>query len=296
MSERPRVYAVVVDWNGAERTAACLRALEAVDHPHLAIVAVDNGSDPPRLADRVGPSPRVHVIRADRNLGFSGGCNLGIHVARRAGADYVWLINNDAVPEPDALAAMLAVAEEDSRIGAVGCLLLEEERGRPVRIFGGGSVSFWSGLPRHHTRAVSADRIQYLRGASVLLRRAALDAVGALDERFFLYWEDTDLSFRLRAAGWRLAVADAAIVRHRGNGSLAMRSPGWDFHFTASAALFFRGHAPVPLWPIAVSTSERMAKRVLRGRWENARAVWRGFRAGTRGTRATSPEPELALP
>jgi GT2 family glycosyltransferase len=238
----------------------------------------------------------VRIIRSERNLGFAGGSNLGIRLAHEHAADYVWLLNNDATPERDALAAMLAIAEKDARIGAVGCVLLEEERGRPIRIFGGGAVSFWSGLPRHHARAVPVDRVEYLRGASVLLKRAALDAVGRLDEGFFLYWEDTDLSFRLRAAGWHLAVADGAIVHHRGNGSCAMRSPEWDFHFTASAAFFFRRHAPVPLWPIAVSTSGRMVKRVVRGEWGNARAVWRGFRAGTSRALATAPEPELALP
>lgn len=291
MSERPRVFAVVVDWNGAERTAACLRALAEANDPALAIVAVDNGSDAPRLADRIPPSPRVHVLRAERNLGFSGGANLGIRFARENAADYVWLVNNDAAPEPGALAAMVAAAEADPRIGAVGCLLLERDRGLPTQVFGGGSVSFWSGLPRHHARAVAPERIDYLRGASVLVRCAALDAVGALDERFFLYWEDTDLSFRLRTAGWRLAVAGGAVVRHEGHGSLAFRSPAWDFHFTASSVLFFRRHARVPFWPIAVSAGGRMLNRVVHGHWRNARAVWRGFKTGTACADASAPGP-----
>jgi GT2 family glycosyltransferase len=122
-------------------------------------------------------------------------------------------------------------------------------------------------------------------GASLLLRWRALRDVGLLDERYFVYWEDTDLSFRLRAAGWGLAVAEGSVVRHHGNSSLGFQSPAWDRAFTASSIVFFRRHARLPWAPILVSVSGRMARRASRGRWRNARATWQGFRQGAISSR-----------
>ena len=105
--------------------------------------------------------------------------------------------------------------------------------------------------------------------ASVLLRCSALRAVGPLDEGFFLYWEDVDLSFRLRRAGWHITVAGDAVVEHPGHASLRFQSPEWDYHYTASSVRFFRRHAALPLLPIAASAGGRLVKRALRGRWGN---------------------------
>ncbi len=107
-----------------------------------------------------------------------------------------------------------------------------------------------------------------------------MEALGFLDERFFLYWEDTDLSYRLRAAGWRLGVATNSIVRHRWNGSLELRSPGWDREFTASSVLFFKRHARRPWTPILISAGGRLLRRCLHGQWANAAATWQGLRRG----------------
>jgi GT2 family glycosyltransferase len=223
------------------------------------------------------------VLRLPRNLGFGGGSNAGIHAALDAGADWVWLLNNDAVPEPGALAARLAAGEGDATIGAVGCILDEGAPGAPSLVYGGGTVSFATGLPRHHARPVPIARVDYLCAASVLVRRTALERVGAFDERFFLYWEDVDLCVRLRSAGFRLAVAGAARVRHHAHASQPLASPGWDRHFTRSSVLFFRKHAALPALPIAISAAGRLVKRLVTGRVGNARAVWDGLRLGYAG-------------
>jgi GT2 family glycosyltransferase len=280
MSARPQVTAVVVDWNGATFTRACVVALAAIREPALQTIVVDNGSADPDALRALEAPPAVRVLRLARNLGFAGGSNAGIRVACAEGADWIWLLNNDAEPHPDALSAMVTAGESDPRVGAVGCVLDEGGAGGPATIHGGGRVSFWSGLPRHHARRVPIAHVDYLRGASLLVRRRALAATGLLDEGFFLYWEDADLCFRLRAHGFALAVCEDAVVRHAGHGSLAFRSPEWDRHFTCSSVRFFRRHAALPAWPIAVSAGGRLVRRLAVGRWANARAVWDGLRAG----------------
>jgi len=279
-----RVTAIVVDWNGAEHTRRCLRALDAVrNEGALDVVLIDNGSDDPAALAALADPPRVRVLRLQQNLGFGGGSNAGIAEALDGDARWVWLLNNDAEPAPGALAAMLAAGAGDATVGAVGCVLDEASsagHGRPALVYGGGRIGFTSGLPRQHATPVSAERLDYLCAASMLVRRRALELVGGFDERFFLYWEDVDLGFRLRATGFRLVVAAQAVVRHRAHASQALASVGWDRHFTRSTVLFFRKHAARPALPIAISTAGRLVKRLATGRGANARAVWEGLRLG----------------
>jgi GT2 family glycosyltransferase len=137
-------------------------------------------------------------------------------------------------------------------------------------------VNLLTGLPSH-LEGKSSRRLDYLCGASLLLRRDALKDVGMLDERFFLYWEDTDLSFRLRARGWKLAVAETAWITHKRSSSSVFQSIFYDYHFTASSIRFFRLHTR--LWPLPsfISMAGRMVRRILSGKPRNARAVWDGF-------------------
>ena len=107
-----RVCAVVVDWNGAAWTRACLRALAQVRFDGtLDVVVVDNGSDDPSALADVVAQPHVRVVRLPRNVGFGAGSNAGIRVGLEEGADWIWLLNNDAEPEPGALHAMLVAGE-----------------------------------------------------------------------------------------------------------------------------------------------------------------------------------------
>jgi GT2 family glycosyltransferase len=276
-----KVTAVVVDWNGAAHSRACLQALDAIrSDAALDVLLIDNGSDDASALAALASSPRVRVLRLSSNLGFGAGSNVGIRAALDAGVDWVWLLNNDAAPEPGALAAMLAAGRRDATIGAVGCVLDEGTPGAPSLVYGGGRVRFAAGVARHHARPVPIARLDYLCAASMLVRRTALEHAGLFDERFFLYWEDVDLCVRLRGAGFRLAVADDARVRHRAHASQALASPGWDRHFTRSSVLFFRKHATLPLLPIALSAAGRIVKRLAAGRLANARAVWDGLRLG----------------
>ena len=114
----------------------------------------------------------------------------------------------------------------------------------------------------------------------MLLRADALRQVGLFDEqRFFMYWEDTDLGFRLRARGWTLAVAPQSRVWHRLSASLGQGSAQLDAYFMCSAVRFLRLHAPCPPLAIASLTSTLLLKRALLGHWHRVRAVWQGLRS-----------------
>jgi GT2 family glycosyltransferase len=280
MGSTPRVAVVVLNWNGRQATSDCVDALLELSYENRSPIVVDNGSTDGSAAALRDRYRGLHVLETGANLGFAGGMNAALRLLCREEPDYVWLLNNDTRPAPDALGALVALAEREPDLGAIGSVLVAGDETDAVQAWGGGRVSFWSGLPHHHRKPVSREHVHYLVGASLFLRWPAVRDVGFLDERFFLYWEDTDLCFRLRAAGWKLAVAEGSVVRHRGYGSLEFRSPAWDREFTASSVLFFRRHARLPWAPILVSAGGRLLRRALRGRWANAGATWQGLRRG----------------
>src|ERR1700722_3991033 len=279
----PKVYIVLVNWNGWNDTASCLSSLQSLDYENRKIIVVDNGSTDDSAARLRKAFPWVEIILAGANLGFPGGCNVGIRRALAEGADYVWLLNSDATADPEALQALVERAESDSGVGAVGSAIFCMEEPTQLQVWGGGYVNFWLGHARHFLKPVSDEEVQYITGASLLIPRRALETVGLLDERLFLYWDDPDYCWRLRKAGWKLSVAGRSKVWHKGMSSLGRRNPRLDTLFNSSAAIFFKQHSPVPLISIWVGVSLRIAKRLLRGDWMRARATWNGARQGSRG-------------
>lgn len=275
----PRVAIVILNWRAWETTARCIASLGPEPGAEVDVIIVDNASRDGSVAALRRRFPALTVLESETNRGFAGGCNLGIRLATSRGADFVWLLNNDVEVRAGALSALLAKAAADPRVGAVGSVQYDTVNHQLVRVWGGGHVNFLTGIPASCSRPGELRRLQYLSAASVLLRGQALHETGLLDEAFFLYWEDTDLSFRLRAAGWRLAVAETSLIHHRGFGSMDPESAAYDYHFTWSSIRFLRKHAPFPLLPIGVSVAGRLVKRLAARRGASAGAVWRAVRA-----------------
>jgi GT2 family glycosyltransferase len=267
---------VVLNYNNWPETEKCLESLEALDYPEYRLVIVDNGSSDRHSRDLAERSPALVLLQNSENLGFAGGNNRGIQYALKHGANYVWLLNNDTRVEEGSLRALVETAQRDAQVGAVGAILLNGTGKSKIEAWGGGQVNFLTGLPSHH-RGRPSGRMDYLCGASLLLRCRAVEDVGMLDEGFFLYWEDTDLCFRLRAHGWKLGVAETARITHKGSGSTVFQSTLYDYYFTASSIRFFRRHARLWLPPSLISAAGRMVCRILSAKPTNAKAVWDGF-------------------
>lgn len=280
-----KVAIVVLNWNGGDDTIACLDSLAGLDYPEIAVIVVDNGSADDSVARIRAAKPQVRMIETGKNLGFGGGCNVGMRAAIADGADYVWLINNDATVATDALTELVHVAEKDERIGAVGSVIFDQGQRDRVQLWGGGKVNLWTGASRHRR---TPGRVDFISGASALIRSRALKEVGFFDDAsFFMYWEDTDLGFRLRKGGWKLAVAEKSRVWHEESSSLGRGSPKLIEYFTRSAVAFLRKHAAVPVVPIAVNLVGRTAKLVLSGDFAGAsfllRVFYQALRPGAAG-------------
>ena len=213
------LYVIIPNWNGIDFIKDCLESLRAQTVDHTVIV-VDNGSvDGSNVVIREH-YPEVRLIEFPDNAGFAGGVNRGIKPALEAGADYIALLNNDAVAAPTWLEELVKVAEADSKTGMVAAKIVTQDGQRLDST--GDFYSVW-GFPFPRGRG-ELDSGQYdddasgsifaASGGASLYRSATLREIGLFDERFFAYFEDVDISFRARLAGWNIVYAPKATVRH----------------------------------------------------------------------------------
>ena len=272
-----RVEIVVLNWNGWKDTIACLVSLQALDYPNFHVMVVDNASSDDSVAQIIRATPQVELLCSATNLGFGGGCNVGIRKALSRHAEFVWLINSDATAHPSALSALVTMAESDAMIGSVGSVVFDAGTVDHIQIWGGGQVKLWSGRCSNQRSPAPLD---FISGASVLLRCKALKASGVFDEStFFMYWEDTDLAFRLRKANWKLAVAEGSWIWHKQSASVGRKSAALDRLFTQSGVRFLRRYAASPFASITLMLTRMLIKRLLLGDWKRVSAVIEGLRS-----------------
>lgn len=271
----PHVFIVVLNWNSAANTISCLNSLNELTYTKFDVVVVDNASSDCSVQEIGNLFPDIEVLQSQSNLGFGGGCNIGIRYALKKSADWIWLINNDAVVDAECLTALVAQGCGDDRLGAVGSVIYEEDVRDKVQLWGGGCVNLWLGRSQH--RQVPGP-LDFVSGASILLRATALECIGFFDEQsFFMYWEDTDLGFRLRNAGYRLGVAEGSQVWHKQSASLGKGSPLLDLYFIRSAVRFLRKHGPAPSMSAFCLMVALSGKRLLRGQFRRVGAIVIGY-------------------
>jgi GT2 family glycosyltransferase len=268
----PAVYVVVLNWNGWRDTIRCLDALALGTYPDLHVVVVDNGSTDDSVEELRRAYPKLSLLETGQNLGFAGGSNPGIRHAIKQNADFIWLLNNDTEPEPDALTHMVRRAQSDPHIGSVGSVLLSSNRTR-VLAWGGGRVNRWMGYSRHATGPENDRWFDYITAASMLVPRKAFEQIGLLDERYFLYWEDIEFGFRLRRNGWRLAVASDSRVIHKENGSTEGNRSILTRYSTVSAMRFLIDYSPLSGVSAMLFLTMRVTRRIFTGHVKDAIAV-----------------------
>ena len=216
----PRVGVVVLNWRRPREILACLASISEQDYPSYEIVVVDNGSANGSVEVIQRQFPAIGVIENGRNLGFAAGSNVGIDYLVRRGADYVLLLNDDALCDPDVLHRMVELAEAEPDIGMLGPTIFYADVPGNIIWSAGGSIDRL-GRARHLQENEISDGplpppqdVDYVTGCALLIRSGVIATVGLLDERFFAYWEEVEWCARVRAAGYRVVHLPAARVWH----------------------------------------------------------------------------------
>ena len=227
-SDAAQVAIVVLNWNGWRDTLECLEALDRLESPH-SVILVDNGSTDGSLEELRSRRPDTRILETGRNLGYAGGNNVGITAALEDGSDFVWVLNNDAQPDPDSLGHLLSAMRP-----GVGILAARLE-------------------PRTLTTALLNERGVYCEGceegfheadmvlgASLFFRVAVFEEVGLFEESYFHFYEEQDLALRTLRAGYQLGFACRARVAHDGGASLEHFSPQASYYLLRNRIAYSR--------------------------------------------------------
>ncbi len=218
---------------------ACLDSLRGQSQKGLEILVVDNGSTDGSLEFIRDNYPQVEVIRNGKNLGFAEGNNVGIRHAFNRGADYVLLLNNDTVSEPDAVERMIEASQRDINIGIVGPLIRDlDKRDKMVEL---GLDCDLLGYPVNNimTRIHEKDPHPfYIAGCAILVKSKVFATIGFLDPSYFIFAEDLDFCWRARLAGFEILATPEAVVYHKSGGTVRGGAVKGESHFTSTFRLY----------------------------------------------------------
>ncbi len=290
----------IVEWSTGDRSVS---SVSAEMEPYIYPPVVKPVPFILFQASQVGDShlgtshERLILIRSEENLGFAGGNNLGLrYILSCNNHDYVWLLNNDTVVHPDALAGLIERMEEDPQIGICGSKLCFYSAPHLIQACGGSTYSPLTGRNRHiggfkpvsaaPDRATVERRLGYIVGASLLISADFLGSVGLMNEDYFLYYEELDWATRAKGK-FSQGYAPGSIVFHKQGNSIGSKSftsnsePEEtflvsDFYSVRNQIRFTRRYYPQYLPLVACTVAWRLVKRIVAGKRKRARSVLRG--------------------
>jgi GT2 family glycosyltransferase len=281
---------VIVSWNTRDLLRRCLASVRAEIAPFpampTAIIVVDNASSDGTGAMVREEFPEVVVLENERNTGFAAANNQGIRCAH---GDLILLLNPDTEFHPGALGALVRFMETTPKAGAAGACLVNADGslqrsaypmptlGREIwRLFHLDRLWRLTSYPLETMDPGRAHAVDVAQGASLMLRRRALEDVGPLDEDYFMYTEEVDLCFRLKRAGWGVHWLPAAKVLHWGGQSTRQLRAEMFIRLYESKVVFFRkNHGPIAVVAYKLVLALAALPRILLG-WLGRRAAEEG--------------------
>ena len=350
---KPRVYIVILNWNGWRDTIECLESVFRLNYPNYRIIVCDNASTNdsvekirswargqedvevknPLLSSFVLPQSakpiplaelhaeerdwtshdqgsQLTILHTGANRGFAAGNNVALNFVLKCGEfDYVWLLNNDTIVEPDALTELIQRANRDKNIGICGSTLLYYDDPHIVQACGGATYNPWLARATHIGDGLRRNQLPpleeverdmaYVAGASMLVSRQFLEAVGLMSEGYFLYFEEIDWA-RRAGADFRLAYCPASFVYHKEGASVGasrkrdVRSVLANYFSTRNRMVITRMYFRFAIITAVFVVTAGILRNLLRGDGVYAhaalRGLWEGLRMKLEGSRRFSAE------
>lgn len=252
----PKVSVIIVNWNGRHLLADCLSSVFRQTFKDFETILVDNGSIDGSVQWVRENYPNVHVVYLEQNLGFSGGNNVGIRLAK---GKYIVLLNNDTEVEDRWLESLYDYIQTDDRIAACDSKVMYYTDRDAVWSAGAvysvaGSASFRRDQGPDGRGLDKPTDVFVAVACSVIYRKSALDEIGCLDEDFFAGYEDVDWSFRAHLRGYRIVNVPASRVYHKVSVTHVHNSNSFVYHGQRNVFSVFIKNMPSTLllryWPL----------------------------------------------
>lgn len=269
--EAKLVYVVILNWNRAQDTIECLQSLARCDYANYRPLVVDNGSTDGSPDVIRAAFPAVEMIINEDNLGFAQASNIGIEYALHQGADYVFLLNNDALVDRRLLSGLVTVGESDSRIGMLVPKIYYH--GEERRLWSAGAQ--WRRFPprvtiigfgREDGPEYNVQReVDFATGCAMLIKREVFERAGLFDPAFFMYHEDYDFSARVRRAGYRIVYVPQAVMWHKVSASTGEQSSLKWYYLGKYTVPFYLKHCRPPRLSLALFAFWVLARETVKG-------------------------------
>lgn len=299
---------IVVNWNSYTLTNDTLESLYQTNYRDYDIVLVDNASTDDSVVQLKQNHSNIILLQNENNTGFTGGNNKGMQYALDHGYEYVLLLNNDVAVEKDFLEPLINALEENEKLGAVQPLIYFHHD-RELVWNAGTQFNPWTGVTKTNgyeykdqgqqlkTRELklktSYQKIEWITGCAFMVKTKALQKIGLLYEPFFIYYEDVDLSFRIKQAGYELGYVNSSVIYHIAGMSHKSSTKTAEGYISAKVHyLNARNH----IWLLKKYTKLLYAPTViiyqsayyigvgiyfiLRGRWQKLKALYLGISEG----------------
>lgn len=248
--DQPLVAVVILNTNRRDDTLECLSSVFASTYSRLQVLVLDNASSDGSVEAIQAGFPDVQLTRLTENKGYAGNNNVGIRLALEDGADWILVLNEDTILAPDCIERMVRAGESETSVGIVGPMVYHADEPEYIQSAGGVLDNLWRathlGQNELDTQQFSGNRpVDWISGCALMIRRATVEQIGLIDERFFYYWEETDWCIRARDAGWKLVHVTEAKLWHKGVQRDYRPSPNVTY-FSARNRLLFLANNNAP--------------------------------------------------
>lgn len=289
---QPKVFIIIVNYNGYKDTIECLQSLQKITYKNYEVVVVDNASPNKSVAELKKNLFGAKLIENKENLGFAGGNNTGIKYALENKADYVLLLNNDTIVEPDFLSILIEEGEKNSKAGILGSLICYYDE--PNKIwFAGGKINWLLTKGTHidYNRVIPAEagiqahsskKTDYITGCCLLIKKNVIDKIGMMDDDYFLYYEDTDWNLRAQKAGFESIIVPKSKIYHKISQSTKAESASYIYYHTRNGLMLVKKNGSLLQKTAAYSISiytfaKQFIKLSIPSKNEWAKAVMKGL-------------------
>jgi len=274
----PKVFIIILNWNGRDDTLECLKSLKNNDYPNYEVVIIDNGSkDKFSISDS-----KIKVIYNKKNLGFSKGNNIGIKYALENNADYILLLNNDTIVSNNFLSKIVKVAESNNNYGIIGPKIYfpDSKRiwfagGKINWLYNKGTMRGFNEIDHGQYNKPEIQETDYITCCCALIKKEVIEKIGLIPEEYFLYYEDTDWSLKAQKQGYRCVFVPSAIIWHKGSKSSIAESSSYIYYHIRNGLILAKKYAPWYIKPfIYIDIAWRTKKQILKYIFIPKKRIW----------------------
>lgn len=245
-NEQPLVYVILVNYNGLQDTIECIDSLNKINYKNYKIIVVDNDSkdgSAQKLRNKYNDDI-IKIIELKSNTGFAGGNNVGINLAIKEKAEYVLLLNNDTVVDKNFLSQLVNTAQSNKNTGIVGGKIYYFDNKKLIW-YAGAKINKITGRTKHigvdeydNGQYDKISEPDYITGCLMLLPVDVIKKIGLMDESYFLYYEETDWSVRIKKAGYKLIYDPKSVIYHKVSSSTKKINYVMDYYYDRNSYYF----------------------------------------------------------